>query len=277
MFRVAILLASHNRKETTLKCLDNLFLCELPLGLKMDVYLVDDGSTDGTKELINHSFPEVNVISGDGTLYWNRGMHLAWQTASKFNYDGYIWLNDDTILFRQSLVNFYEAGVLTNFSAIICGIIESSDEPGVVSYGGGFLRKGGFVHNLPNGIIQKCDIINGNVVFVPRSVFEIVGYLDYLFVHAIGDNDYSLRAKKKGIDSYTTQNFVGSCSKNSNSHMWCRSEVPVIKRLKNLYSPLGYSPPYQYFRFELRHFGLGVALKHLFSIHLRVFFPSLWK
>lgn len=277
MFTIAVLLTCHNRRETTLKCLGKLFECELPVGVKIDAYLVDDGSTDGTKEEIKIHFPSVKVILGDGKLYWNRGMHLAWDCAAKNNYDGYLWLNDDTSLYHKGITTIYETGIHSSFKSIICGIVESTDEPGVVAYGGGFLNADGYKNNLPIGITQKCEIINGNIVFVPRIVFETVGNLDFLFIHSIGDNDYSLRAKKMGIDSFTTPTFVGSCTKNNNLPIWCQSEAPLIKRLKNLYSPLAYSPPYQYFRFELRHFGFRVALKHFITIHLRVFLPSLWK
>lgn len=46
-------------------------------GSPFDVFLVDDESTDGTSEAIKSEFPEVSIIKGDGSLFWNRGMYTA--------------------------------------------------------------------------------------------------------------------------------------------------------------------------------------------------------
>ena len=83
MNRIAVLLTCHNRSEKTTACLHSLFQCYLPSDFVLDVFLVDDGSTDGTAELVTEKFPKVIIIHGDGNLFWNRGMHLAWSYASK--------------------------------------------------------------------------------------------------------------------------------------------------------------------------------------------------
>jgi GT2 family glycosyltransferase len=103
--KIAVLLTCHNRKEKTLQCLDALYAQQgLEEYFTIEVYLVDDASTDGTAAAITASFPNVHIIQGDGNLYWNRGMHLAWNTASKArDFDYYLWLNDDTFLEKNAL------------------------------------------------------------------------------------------------------------------------------------------------------------------------------
>jgi len=129
----------------------------------------------------------------------------------------------------------------------------------------------------PNGGLQFCHHVNGNFVLIPRSVYQVIGGLDSFFPHAIGDFDYALRAKSKNISCLLSSYYSGICEKHSSLPEWCLPEVPFLKRLKVLYSPLGSCHPLYFFIFELRHYGIGVALKHLFSIHLRVVFPHLWK
>lgn len=83
---LAVLLTVHNRKTKTLKCLQQLYT-QIPIkGYQVDVYLTDDGCTDGTPEAISQEFPQVHIIHGDGKLFWNRGMYTAWQEAAKNNY-----------------------------------------------------------------------------------------------------------------------------------------------------------------------------------------------
>ena len=82
----AVLLTVHNRKDKTLACLES---CMSQVeSMKADgrytfsIWMTDDGCTDGTADAVVSAFPQVNIIHGDGSLYWNRGMCAAWEAAS---------------------------------------------------------------------------------------------------------------------------------------------------------------------------------------------------
>ena len=97
---IAVLMTCFNRKDKTLKSLESLFR----QNADVDVYLVNDGCTDGTHEAVTLQFPQVNIIRGTGSLFWNRGMHLAWTTAvGRRDYDHFLWLNDDTMLYPDAI------------------------------------------------------------------------------------------------------------------------------------------------------------------------------
>jgi GT2 family glycosyltransferase len=275
MKSIAVLMACFNRKEKTINCLRALSKQQLDKNYILQVYLLNDGSTDGTGEAVKKEFPSVKIINGDGSLYWNRGMHTAWKVAAIENYDYYLWLNDDTNLYPYAVKEMLSAALLKESKAIICGCTESPKIKGQLTYGGGKHRGKVYISNYPYGIVAPCDIINGNCVLVPKYVFEKVGNLDWTFSHSIGDNDYSLRSKKKGISSFTAAQFIGTCAKHDSLPKWCLPQIPIKDRIKNLYSPLG-NPPKQYFIFERRHFGLFNAFKHYLSTHIRVFMPKLW-
>jgi GT2 family glycosyltransferase len=269
---IATLITCHNRRNKTVACLKSLFKAEIPVNFAIEIFLVDDGSTDDTTEVVKENFPEVNIIQGDGKLFWSKGMHLAWVTAAKTKkYDFYLWLNDDVVLFPESILELLK----TNCSkpdSIVCGSV-CSEIDGNITYGG-TNELGNLI--VPNGNAQKCSYFNGNVVLVPKSTYNIVGNIDPIFPHALGDYDYSLRANKKGVECFISNDYVGFCEKNASLPAWCIPAIPFKKRIKSLYSPLGYSHPYYYFIYENRHFGLITALKHLITIHLRLLFPKLW-
>lgn len=273
MNKIAILLTVFNRKEKTLDCLEKLFTNEIPVGYQMDVFLVDDGSTDGTGEAIKSKFPSVNIIKGSGNLYWNRGMHLAWKEAYKNEiYDFYIWLNDDVALFQTAIKEIIAAANQQPL-AVICGVTKSKFT-NTITYGGR-----DFDGNLiiPNGKTQQAYLFNGNFVCIPKQIFLKVGNLDPFFIHSIGDYDYGLRVNKAGFKNFITPTFSGFCEKHDKLPNWCLKEVSLVNRFKNLYSPLGNSHPYYYTVYIFRHFGLLKAIKNLITIHIRVLFPSLWK
>lgn len=273
---IAVLLTCHNRKDKTLQCLEALFLQQgLNKSFNLEVFMVDDGSTDDTAGTVNNRYPEINIIHGNGNLYWNRGMHLAWETAvnDHTKFDFYLWLNNDTNLLSDAINELLQCAMWVSKPPIICGAV-CSEKTLTYTYGG--KTKEGF-EILPKDKIQNCNSINGNCVLIPKAVYEQIGNLDPIFPHAIGDYDYGLRAIKKGIPVITTRKYIAYCQKNNNLPQWCYKNVPLKERIKALYSPLGNSHPNYFFLFERRHYGIAVAIKHYFTIHLRALIPSLWK
>ena len=129
----------------------------------------------------------------------------------------------------------------------------------------------------PSGAPILCNTFNGNMVLVPKSICDAIGLLDPVFPHAIGDYDYGLRAIKKDYKCFTSSSYTGYCESNPTLPKWCLPQVKLKDRIKSLYSPLGNSHPNYFFIYEHRHFGLGIALKHYITIHLRLVFPKLWK
>lgn len=272
MKATAILLTVHNRKEKTLECLEKLFRQKPPESARWDVYMTDDGCTDGTSEAVSRYFPSVKIVRGNGQLFWNRGMYLAWKTAAQTrDYDYYLWLNDDTILLPDAIEELL-ACVDDRSPCLVCGACRSDKEE-IFTYGA-IDQKGKNV--VPNGQIQEGYIINGNAVLVNRKAFLLIGMLDPAFPHAIGDFDYGLRLLAEGGRIFTTRKYIGYCNKNPKLPAWCYTSTPLKTRLKNLYSPLGNAHPVYFFKYEKRHFGIPLAIKHFFSIHLRVLFPTLW-
>src|SRR5690606_39821762 len=77
-----------------------------------------------------------------------------------------------------------------NQPGIITGACSSSFDNMKFSYGG---RMDNFPV-IPNGDLQQCLYINGNVVLVPRAIFEKLGNLSANYTHSMGDFDYGLRA-----------------------------------------------------------------------------------
>lgn len=271
MQTVAVLLTVFNRKDKTLECLKRLYAQLLLEECQVDVYLTNDGCTDGTPEAVKDQFPDVHIINGSGNLYWNRGMYTAWQEAAKKNYDFYLWLNDDTYVYPKMLRSLLNASSAKDDKAIIVGATQSLDGK-KITYGG----------RLSNGKIPKLDgnltsvqYFNGNIVLVPRYVYNKLGNLDYYFTHSKGDFDYGLRASKVGIEMYQVGVSLGECDLHETLDKWCNPKVPFVQRWKMLHRPNG-MPPKETFHLERRHRGLIIATFHYITIHIRCLFPYIW-
>jgi GT2 family glycosyltransferase len=271
MITIAVLITCHNRKDKTLACLEALYAQErLELDFNVEVFLVDDGSSDGTSEAIRIQFPEVNIIQGDGNLYWNRGMHLAWKTAVfNRNYDYFLWLNDDTIIFNTALQGIIGASNQKNNKAIIVGPTTSLNSLKCTYSGQKKIKNTVFQILEPNDKLQKCERFNGNFVLIPNAVFNFVGNLDHQFHHALGDYDYGLRATNLGVDSFVYKKFIGVCEINEANNYLLKKGY--LSRLKFLYSPFGPTPS-QFFRYNFRHFGFFWAVLIYLGVHLKILF-----
>lgn len=271
--RIAILMTVHNRCETTLKCLrciDGMVYDKDLIGI--DIYMTDDGSTDGTADAVSRFFPSVTIVKGDGSLYWNRGMYVAWQAAAVRDYDFFWWVNDDTFVLPDTLQRLLDSSRLHSDMALIVGSTCASDDSRQVTYGG--WKGHALITDLDHE--QSCDTINGNLVFVPRSVFVRIGMNDPYYRHSLGDTDYGLRAKEQGIEIFTAPGILGICDRHEHPTVWMDPEQPFGKRWHNFFSPTG-NNPFEFFHFRKKHFGLFPAFFTFISNFTHFLFPRLWR
>lgn len=272
--RIAVLITCHNRRDQALVCLEALFQNKLPDGYSLDVFLVDDGSQDGTGGAVRRQFPEVHVVDADGSLFWNGGMRLAFVTAMKQDFDYYLWLNDDTILKPTALAEMLSTAQ-THFGIIVGSCCDPNT--GVWTYGGRSTPfgkkslKGTPVQ--PSGQVQCCQLINGNVVLVPKLVVARIGTLSDSFTHGIGDFDYGFRALNAGISIIVPPNYQATCSTNP-LPAWCSPDTPLWKRLALFNTPKGIHF-HEFMVFCSRHFGIKSIFIGL-KVILRVLYPQLW-
>lgn len=272
MSSIAVLLTVHNRKEKTLKCLTKLFCQPIPDGYEISVFLTDDASTDGTAEEINRLFPQVNIVTGDGNLFWNRGMHKAWEAAVQSKaHVFYLWLNDDTIIADDCIERLLAHSSANRDSAIIVGSTCAIGTPNKITYGG--WKNGALLTDLTQS--NKCETMNGNIVLIPKSVYNVLGMNDPKFRHCLGDTDYALRANEHGIACLTGVGIFGECDAHEHPTIWMDPSQSFAKRWKNFFSPLG-NNPFEFFYFRRKHFGTIAACITFVSNWLHFFFPQCW-
>lgn len=243
--RICALMTSFNRRAFTLECL-KLLSCNQDLNqVELSAVLVDDGSTDGTSEAVKVEFPWVEVVHGDGSLFWCRGMHAAWQLAHKGNYDFYLWLNDDTRLRPDALARLLECERTLRLGGGVPVVVVGStvdDKTGVLTYGGEVqagCRRTRFSKLQLSEKPQRCDSMNGNIVLVSAAAMQIVGLIDPAFEHAMGDTDYALRANRLGVQVWVAPGVFGECSDNSTRGTFRDAALPLSRRWKSMLSRKG--------------------------------------
>ena len=256
--RIAVLITCHNRRDTTLACLQALYQQDV----NFEVYLVDDGSSDGTSDVVKANYPAVKLLEGDGNLFWCGGMRKAFSEALKEGYDYYLWLNDDTMLEPKAINNLLDVHHNLSTSGHRNSIVAGSTRDAITrkpTYGGAVRTKRWYSNKFeflkPSQKLQECDTMHGNCVLIPHSVVERVGNIDAAFTHQRGDIDYGLRARQQDCSVWLAPGYVGNCNSNSLAGTWADTKLSLYQRFQKVTGPKAF-PPDEWTIFTRRHSGL---------------------
>ena len=264
--RIAVLMTCYNRVDTTLECLRRLFAQEVPDGYSLDVWLVDDASPDKTGEKVKLAYPPVNVIHGTGKLFWCKGMRLAWDKAAEaYDYDFYLWLNDDTMLNQSAmkcLIDDYECVATEESRAhAIVGSFTTASDSDFISYG---TENKGEGRVVPSGRPQLVTgMMAGNCVLIPKSVYCAIGPIYDGFNHGYGDYDYACTMHEKGIPFYCASKVIGWCKANHSNFTFERKNL--WQRIQLLWQPKGLCL-HDTLVMRMRHGGFFRAVVSFFHI-----------
>lgn len=258
--RLIAVMTSFNRQPATLACLERFAMAARQAGIEPEAVLMDDGSTDGTAAAVRARYPWVEVLEGDGSLFWNRGMHRAQERAMGRGADYLLWLNDDTELLPDSIALLLKTErTLRQGRGVIVVGSTADRETGRLTYGGHVAPKRGqpFTYQRVWHETEpvECHAMNGNVVLIPMQIAQVVGNLDPVFEHGTGDIDYALRARAQGYRVFVAPGFVGYCSHNPTSNTYRDATLPLSIRWKKMVSRKGL-PPRSWRHFTRRHGGL---------------------
>ena len=245
VIRIAALMACHNRVACTTESVRALKNQPVP-GVSVDLFLVDDGSHDGTAQAVRDIWPYATILSGNGNLFWCGGVRWAFQEAMAKGYDFYLWLNDDTTLDQDALARMLDTyrGVFggTSDATIVVG---STRDPKT----GAFTYGGWTQYRKSTGLISwtktpphteaplPCQTMNGNCVLIAQSVVDRIGNIDEAFIHSMGDLDYGLRASKSGCRIFIAPGYFGTCATNDQPPSQAAIRTPLSVRWKQLLGP----------------------------------------
>ena len=209
---ISIVIPVHNRLAYTRQCLACL---REQTYRNFQIIVVDDGSTDGTDEMIYHEFPAVVVLKGDGNLWWaeatNWGIRYAQAHLDARQENFVLTLNDDTRVdknYLQTMINAYQR----HKPCLIGSVSVDSENPDKLEYAGTSMElytasgrhlAEDYQYKYQELIRQKKYVeshsLPGRGTLIPMALFDKIGLFDSVhYVHYMADIEFSLRARKAG-------------------------------------------------------------------------------
>jgi GT2 family glycosyltransferase len=192
-----------NRLPYTRACLNSL---RQQTRTDFRVVVVDDGSTDGTAEVLATEFPEVDVVTGDGNLYWTAGVNVGIRRALALGATRVLTMNNDVL----ALPDFIERmlAYADQHPTAVLGALELDAATGEPVYGGERLdwstnTRHDLLKELTPGErhgLHPVTYLPGRGLLIPLAVIEAIGLFDEKRLpHYLADFDYTSVARRHGF------------------------------------------------------------------------------
>lgn len=199
---LAIIIPTHNRCAITR---DGLTCLSRQADPDFEIVVVDDGSTDGTREMIRSDFPRITLLLGDGNLWWSAATNLGIRHALEGGAAAVMTLNDDTLP-RPSFVGNMKQAAREAPGALI-GALAVDPISGTPVYWGERVFWPAASHRplsrpAPSELrgLHPVTHFPGRGLLIPAAVFARIGLFDARrFPHYAADYDFTLRAGKAGF------------------------------------------------------------------------------
>ncbi len=227
---VSVIVLNYNGAYSTRRCIESIRAQSYS---PVEIILVDNNSTDGSADTVEHLFPDLRVIRNSKNLGFAEGNNVGIRNSSG---ELVLLANNDVVLDRDAVSRLTES--LSNGAGIVSGLIYYSHGGKVWSYGGLFDPLTGMHWQMFQGanggtiIPQKLqvDYVPGALLLARRSLLDKVGLLDgYYFLYG-DDIDLALKAKRLGYSVNVTSSAIAY-------HQVSES----VRKLEQEHELLGYS------------------------------------
>lgn len=268
---IAVIFSCHNRRGKTINAIES--LAEKNPNIKFAFYIVDDNSTDGTREALEGLKKKYDIflIFGNGQLFYTKSMHLGMKCLkeNKQKYQYVLLVNDDVSFYDFAIENLIKQSKMKKHS-IIVGATE--DESGNQNYGAVKYKKHS-IHYVTLSVADNdiaADTFNGNCVLIPWEVFAENDIMDEYYMHGAGDFDYGMGLSRQGAKIYGSAEYVGVCCNNQVENTWQDCTLPALKRIRLKESPKGL-PVKDWFYYLKKYFGFRKAVTWSIIPYVKIF------
>lgn len=207
--KLSIIIVNWNTKDLLHDCLTSINQTKGELAL--EVIVVDNGSTDGSVQLIKSEFPGVKLMANKENLGFAKANN---QGIRKAGGDYMLLLNSDTELKPKALSNLVNFAFKEKKAAVVGARLVNPDgsiQPSsrnlptigraIREYWLG--QKGAYEGYVPSGNkATEVEVVVGAAMLIPKKVINKIGLLDERYFFYYEDMDFCWRVRRAGFKVY---------------------------------------------------------------------------
>lgn len=244
---VSVIIVNYNTKELTQSCVDSVF--EKTEGVEYEVILVDNGSTDGSREHFEKD-ARIRYIYSEENLGFGKANNIGYEhSCGKYLF----LLNSDTLILNNAIKEFYN-GMQSRSDRIACMgcVLKDSDWQRTHSYGNyptlgnEIMRRVPLLRRYKKGMFgfdtkpisfidQHCfevEYVTGADLFMRKDVADKYGLFDPDFFLYYEETEMQYRYRRQHfisciIDSPSIIHFGGESPK-SEINRWSWNSIPEL-------------------------------------------------
>ena len=235
-----------NRKDDTVECVDSLLKLNYP---NYEIVVVDNGSTDGTVELLKEKFDnKITIIENKKNLGYADGFNSGIYYAFKKDAEYMLILNNDTKIDPDALIELVKVAENDSKIGFVSGKVYNYNDPNRIQTVGkgtdpiklvGPHVGAGEIDNGQYDEIKEYEFIDDVFLLVRKEVIEKVGGYDPNFFLYWEETDWCARVRKADFKIFYTPDakiwHKGSMSSGGgtnplNTYYMARNKYVFIKR-----------------------------------------------
>jgi GT2 family glycosyltransferase len=203
---VFTIVVNWNGRRQLLDCLSSLERTDYPMS-KLSVVVIDNASTDGSQEAIRQKFPRVALVENSCNLGYVEAVNSGAEIALKHGAD-YLWiLNNDVIVYPDTLRNLLKAAAGDPGIAVAGPVIYAYSDDQRVEHAGykinpwiGYLKKLRYGIDIFRGDEEEADVdsILGCSNLIKADAWLKVGCFDPVYDIYFEETDFNARARRQG-------------------------------------------------------------------------------
>ena len=198
---VTVVTVNWNRFSETCDCIDSFLVQE---SVNVSFIIVDNGSTDGSQELLREKYPDACVISLPKNLGFAGGFNIGICRAIEENADFVLIVNNDTVADKKLLKELL-SGIQEREVGVVAPVIYYSDPKDKTWSAGGNIATCLLQPINSHHIRNKLPVLpvyrtflSGCCLLIKKEVIKTFGLFDERFFLYYEDLDYCLRIRNVG-------------------------------------------------------------------------------